>query len=405
MEDTEFWAARRALKHLYENSAANLASPWHILALALEGALQQIPYSTVVETHRDYGVVPNFACVLYGRTGSGKSSAQALSRLLFEWEKPYRPHGVRSGEGVVDFYGEWGESDINGVKSRTFVWNDPEHHAGAFLFDEVSNYEGKSDQRGSTMISTVLSMVTGETIGGVRAGGNDSTLNARTYRATLSIGAQPSRCQALLSRQQIDSGVAGRFLWMKPGVKRRPDENPGRRAKKREILAMKVGDLDWPAVIPTDEKVLDELYEFDRENSYEDGSIEKIDGHRSMNTLKVAAALAVLDSRANVTEEDWRLAQHVMKRSDEVRSEAIEAQHGETVNSADEKGIERALAARAENDFVKRVGEFTTRAMEKGFLPGSKPVGPAWQQFRELFNKKTRPLYMESVVREMQWRD
>src|SRR3546814_17517562 len=41
MEDSEFWTARNALKHIYENSTANFASPWHILALAIEGALPQ----------------------------------------------------------------------------------------------------------------------------------------------------------------------------------------------------------------------------------------------------------------------------------------------------------------------------------------------------------------------------
>src|SRR3546814_16208053 len=30
MEDSEFWTARNALKHIYENSTANFASPWHI---------------------------------------------------------------------------------------------------------------------------------------------------------------------------------------------------------------------------------------------------------------------------------------------------------------------------------------------------------------------------------------
>src|SRR3546814_3574327 len=76
MEDSEFWTAREALKHIHENSASNFASPWHILALAIEGALQQIPYDTKVQTNRIYGLTPNFAAILYGRSGSGKSRSE-----------------------------------------------------------------------------------------------------------------------------------------------------------------------------------------------------------------------------------------------------------------------------------------------------------------------------------------
>src|SRR3546814_18372316 len=83
---------------------------------------------------------------------------------------------------------------------------------------------------------------------------------------------------------------------------------------------MTIGTQEWPEIIPTDPSVLDETYAFDQEYRYDDSAIEKIDGHRSMNVLKVATALDVLDGRANVTREDWDLAQYVMDRSDE-RSE------------------------------------------------------------------------------------
>src|SRR3546814_16747209 len=86
---------------------------------------------------------------------------------------------------------------------------------------------------------------------------------------------------------------------------------------------MTIGTQEWPEIIPTDSSVLDETYAFDQEYRYDDSAIEKIDGHRSMNVLKVATALAVLDGRANVTREDWDLAQYVMERSDETRAAEI----------------------------------------------------------------------------------
>lgn len=398
MEDTEFWTAREALKHIHENSTANFASPWHILALAIEGALQQVPYSTKVQTHRIYGLVPNFATILYGRSGGGKSSAQDLVHRLFEWETDYRPHGVRSGEGIIDSYGTW----TSVADTKVFLWND-ESRASAFVFDEITDFSAKADRSGSTMVGTVLSMVTGDTIGGVRAGGNDSTLYKGTYRATLSIGGQPGRCDSLVSPDAVARGVAGRFLWVRSDVKR-PEVAPARRPQQ-VVNAMKIGTQDWPEIIPTDPSVLDETYAFDQEYRYDDSAIEKIDGHRSMNVLKVATALSVLDGRANVTREDWDLAQYVMARSDETRGEAVEAQHSAAMERAEEKGVERAMTTRAENEFVVRVTEFTQRALEKGFQPGAKPRGEPWQKFRAMFSKDTRPLYMEAVMKELQWTD
>src|SRR3546814_2401980 len=81
------------------------------------------------------------------------------------------------------------------------------------------------------MVGTVLSMVTGDTIGGVRAGNVDSTLYKGTYRATLSIGGQPGRCESLVSSDAVARGVAGRFLWVRSDVKR-PEVSPARRPQQ-----------------------------------------------------------------------------------------------------------------------------------------------------------------------------
>lgn len=399
MDDSEFWTAREALKHIHENSASNFASPWHILALAIEGALQQIPYDTKVQTNRIYGLVPNFAAILYGRSGSGKSSAQTLAQSLFEWETDYQAHGVRSGEGIIDSYGMWDK--VNG--QRVFLWSRPTH-SSAFIFDEVTDFSAKADRSGSTMISTILSMTTASTIGGVRAGNIDSTLHAGTYRATLTIGGQPGRCDSVVSTDAVARGVAGRFLWVKAGLERAEAPKPNR-YRSTTINAMKIGTQDWPNIIPTEDSILDEIDVFDFENNLADSVIEKIDGHRAMNVLKIAVALAVLDGRANVEQTDWDLAKHIMERSDAVRAEAIDAQQSAAMERAEEKGVEKAMTSRAENGFVQKVTEYVDRAITKGFQPGAKPVGEPWKAFRGMFNSKARGVYMEAVMKELQWTD
>lgn len=410
LDDESFWESREVLRHIRDGAYANIASPWHILALAIEGALQQIPYSTEISTDRDYGVHANFAAVLYGRTGSGKSSAQHLIRRLFEWGRDYRPIGIRSGEGIVDSYGEWEDVTVPAVggaaatTTRVFKWSNPEH-AKAFLFDEVTDFTAKSDRSGSTLKGTILSMITCSTIGGVRAGGRNSTIPAGTYRATLVVGAQPGRCETLLSAEDQARGTPGRFLWARAGLSRSDKDRVARvrESRKGAPEKVRVGLLDWPAVMGIDEQIREDLEEFGLEYAMGDSAVDPIDGHRGVNTLKTAAALAVLDGRTYVTEDDWDLSRYLWSVSDEVRSEAVEAQYAAMTERADEKGRERALSDRAENDFKRRVDEYTRRALEKGFLPGSKPVGEPWKKFRAMFSKTTRPVYMQAVIREMHW--
>src|SRR3546814_15463929 len=114
---------------------------------------------------------------MYGRRGGGKSWAQDLVQRLFEWEKDYRPHGVRSGEGIIDSYGTW----TTVMDAKVFTWND-ESRASAFIFDEVTDFSAKADRSGSTMVGTVLSMFTVAQIGGVRAGSGDPPPSQSTQR-------------------------------------------------------------------------------------------------------------------------------------------------------------------------------------------------------------------------------
>src|SRR3546814_17507464 len=129
------------------------------------------------------------------------------------------------------------------------------------------------------MVGTVLSMVTGDTIGGVRAGNVDSTLYKGTYRATLSIGGQPGRCESLVSSGAVARGVAGRFLWVRSDVKR-PEVSPARRPQQ-VVNALTIGTQEWPEIIPTDPSVLDEPSAFNPQYRHEVSATQQHNGHRA----------------------------------------------------------------------------------------------------------------------------
>jgi hypothetical protein len=50
------------------------------------------------------------------------------------------------------------------------------------------------------------------------------------------------------------------------------------------------------------------------------GEGDPLDGHKLYTRLKVAAALALLDRRLNVTADDWRLSGRIMAQSDATRA-------------------------------------------------------------------------------------
>ena len=54
-------------------------------------------------------------------------------------------------------------------------------------------------------------------------------------------------------------------------------------------------------------------------------TIDSLDGHAFLVRLKIAALLAIIDRRLNVTGEDWALAEIVMRTSDAVRRRTLDS--------------------------------------------------------------------------------
>ena len=93
-----------------------------------------------------------------------------------------------------------------------------------------------------------------------------------------------------------------------------------------------------------------------------------LDGHRPLARLKIAAALALLDGRQAVSDEDWALAGVVLAVSDQTRA-GVKAHLAATAAQANrargrsegERAVEAAGAV--ETDRVKRVGRSIMRVL------------------------------------------
>src|SRR3712207_4800514 len=76
------------------------------------------------------------------------------------------------------------------------------------------------------------------------------------------------------------------------------------------------------------------------------GEGDPLDGHALYTRLKVAAALALLDKRLEVTADDWRLSGRIMAQSDETRA-----------------GVQRTLREQASEANISRARAEAARAV------------------------------------------
>jgi hypothetical protein len=126
----------------------------------------------------------------------------------------------------------------------------------------------------------------------------------------------------------------------------------------------------------------------------EDG--DALDGHALLARLKVAAALAILDGRADVTVEDWHLAGVVQGVSDITRRvavDAIAARQRQTNHAHAAAEGERSVivAETVDNAAVTRVAHALGRR-----------VGPEWVTGRDLrntLNSRDRQWFDDAVER------
>jgi hypothetical protein len=100
------------------------------------------------------------------------------------------------------------------------------------------------------------------------------------------------------------------------------------------------------------------------------GEGHTLDAHSALARLKVAAALALLDQRAEVTEDDWRLAAVPMGVSDRTRAAVVEvltASSQERNRARGEAEADRAIVVETKTRAaaVDRVAQVLTRRLRR----------------------------------------
>jgi hypothetical protein len=357
-DEDAFWDARPVLRHLHTFARARMVSPWAVLGVALARVVTATPNQVCLPPIVGGKASLNMFVGLVGPSGSGKGAAEAVAAEALDVGYIVS-HNVGSGEGIAHGYKHRERGEL--------VWND-EDHAVLFSVPEIDSLAAQGDRKGATLMPQLRSGWTGEQLGFGYADPNKRIIvEAHQYRLCLVAGIQPGRAACLLD--DADGGTPQRFLWM-------PAVDPGAPDVEPEAPAPLVWSAPSVGPFVSFGGVKVDVCETARETIKEArrarnrGDADALDGHALLCRLKVAAALGILAGRYSVTDEDWTLADVVMRKSAATRAavqralaaKVAEANYGKARAEAERAvHVEESLVDAA----VKRVCSVVVRRLRK----------------------------------------
>jgi hypothetical protein len=370
------WRSRPVLQHIHDFARAQMVAPIALLAVVLARVLAATPPSVTLP-----GLIGgragslNFFIGLLGPSGAGKGATEAAGEdaVILDYRDPISRetvlHTARlgSGEGIAHQY-------------ATRVKKGQERTRGCVLWtvSEVDTLVALGSRQGSTLLSVVRDIYDGAALGHAFADpARALDVERHSYRATLIVGIQPGRAGPLLTEEAVAGGTPQRFFWAPvtdPDMPRRPPARP----EHTPVVELPSG--------PHEVKLPQEAVDTVQENQWrrQRGDGDALDGHSLFTRVKVAAALALLDGRQDVSIEDWHISGVLMDISDWTRAgveaELARTRAEQTVARGRAEGLRAATAEETADEVKIRkaaeairgvlTGEWKTTGEIKDRLPG-----------------------------------
>lgn len=394
----EFWRARETLSRIRQAAHSKVRSADVVFYGALVRIAAMAPHTLRADTGVGTAASLNLFAAIVGPSGGGKSSGLSVGRELVKETRPIEEFPLGSGEGIAEAYmGEALEATGDMAKdgsAKTVKVRKMIRHNVLFHSDEGSTLVKLLERAGSTIGETLRSAWSGETIGQKNGRVETTrTVPARSYAAGLVIGWQPSTILPLLDDHEagtpqrflfcwaVDQSIpprSARVTWPGEMLSPFPDNVPTNLPPAGAIIAAPAPPMMGESIVFA-EAITDELY--DTEHAKNTGSLPADhplrDPFRSQHPVlkvKIAALLALLEGRRNVTLEDWRLAQIVIDTSDRVRQhlQAVAAGKARAAREAAEASehalewhreqarhsVRTALETSSEQRLAARVGQW-----------------------------------------------
>lgn len=360
----ELWSARPLLAHIHRFARARMVAPWAVLGVTLARIVAATPYGVHLPAIVGGTGSLNLFVGLVGASGTGKGAASAVSHdAMGLGLAEARAERIASGEAIAHVYKRI-------PRNGDPVWRDDEH-AVLIEVSEIDRLTGQSQRQGSTIMADLRSAWSGERLGQIAADRSRSVpIEAGRYRLCLVAGIQPHRAGALLD--DADGGTPQRFVWLPATDPRAPDDPPEAPARMELELptirgdqALRVCDLARSEIVAA-------------RLAQNRGEADALDAHAMFARLKVGAALAIADGRADIDEDDWHLASTIAACSAATRAGVVEAmsrRRRESNRARGEADAERAaiIEERTVQAAEQRVGRTLLRRL-----------GPEWTARKEL---------------------
>ena len=301
-----FWDRRENLNLIFTAALAQMASPWAVLACCAARLLALTPPTVRLPAIIGGEGSLNWFAAIVAKSGGGKGAAMAVADQLVASDDVYI-RGAGSGEGMIEAYRRASE----GQEVQSIL----------FSIDEVDSLASLKDRSGQTTMSVIRSGFSGETLGYTYRGRAKEAVPKHTYRMTMLVSVQPDRAAALFD--DAGGGTPQRFQWFIGRDKRitaNPPEWPTRKGKPRRFPLLSAYDFARAAgIVDVPDEVRDTVRQARAASM--SGDDLALDGHALYCREKFAFALALIDGRTAISDEDWKLSGIAAAVSDWTRKE------------------------------------------------------------------------------------
>lgn len=312
--DVGFWAQRPVLTHIAAYARSRYGSPFAVLSGVLRYAIAHTRPDVQLPPIVGTPVSVNLFTVAAGSSGSGKDVADGLAReaVVFTTRdgavrgRPETSFGLGSGEGLAKALRPREEDDGN---------SGPPKQLCAYA-NEVGTLQALADRSGASLVGELLKAWMGQQLGFNNATSyTTSYVEAHSYRFCLGVGTQPDNAGFFMERAK--DGVPQRFVWASATDPHASLESRTVRPDPMRVVLPDFHTLTTgvPHLVTVPPSVRAEITDYHHRKSKGEVGIDPLDGHAYLTRLKVAFGLALLETRANITEDDWRIAGQVLEMS------------------------------------------------------------------------------------------
>jgi hypothetical protein len=293
----DFWNARQALRVIKDTAHARMTAPWATLGNALANVIAATPVDIVLPPTIGGRASLNLFVGIVGPSGAGKGASAAAAEHAIAITEPAERRNVGTGEGLISAF-------VQSVRGGGQEWV---RHNCLISVAEIDSLAAVAKRQGATIMPVLRSAWSGETLGFQNRDRTTAVhVPAMEYRMALVAGIQPARADVLLG--DSDGGTPQRFMWM-PAID--PDATlPTHDAPAPWMwpgfTGLRRSDAFGQCEMTIPGHVADQLRR--RRVAILAGQADSIAGHDGLARLKIAAALACLDGRLDVRDEDWDLA-------------------------------------------------------------------------------------------------